>query len=409
MSVMVWRVGFTGIGQTIGGSPDYGSLSLFGESGPLAVRVNWGAPSPDGDPAIVTYDPQPDGSFSIPGPNAGRSFVDGAYTLGFRADFGAGAFEFVRLTAFFDVNGTVGVDRSGTGSADLMSGGAGDDTFTGLGGDDWLFGGLGADSLVGGAGDDVLGGGGDASDDTLVGGAGNDALFGDDGNDSLVGGEGNDGGGGGNGDDIILGGAGNDRFFGDNGAFGDPTGFGHDTIQGGAGDDELDGESGDDSLVGSIGNDSLTGSSGNDTAIGGEGDDWLFGNDGADRLNGGTGTDRYNGGAGADTLIGGVDEVLDIFLYFDTTEGDDRIVGFEAGIDKVLINFIDVGAIDASDFYVDFPGEIAAGPALIHDTLTGTLYADLDGLDTSTNLVAIATFVGGTALSFDDFWFGVNI
>uniref|UniRef100_UPI00262F7949 calcium-binding protein n=1 Tax=uncultured Ruegeria sp. TaxID=259304 RepID=UPI00262F7949 len=116
----------------------------------------------------------------------------------------------------------------GTGSDDILSGGAGDDALFGLGGHDILIGGegndelwgddyqggasAGVDVLVGGAGDDALYGGGGG--DGLIGGTGNDILYGQSGSDLLIGGRG---------DDILIGGTGDDNFI-----FG--SSFGNDTI-----------------------------------------------------------------------------------------------------------------------------------------------------------------------------------
>lgn len=65
---------------------------------------------------------------------------------------------------------------NGTTGADLLSGGAADDTVTGLSGSDTLNGGAGADKVSGGEGGD-----------TLTGGAGDDLLFGFGASDSVAG------------------------------------------------------------------------------------------------------------------------------------------------------------------------------------------------------------------------------
>ena len=86
-----------------------------------------------------------------------------------------------------------GVTRSGTFSADTLTGGRGDDE---------LFGGFGNDTLEGGGGNDMLSGG--LGKDVLIGGAGSDSLLGGIGKDVLDGGEGNDFLSGGMGNDIYL-------------------------------------------------------------------------------------------------------------------------------------------------------------------------------------------------------------
>ncbi|MEL0438893.1 calcium-binding protein, partial [Phycobacter sp. K97] len=83
------------------------------------------------------------------------------------------------------------------GVADVLDGGAGNDTLNGFGGGDMLYGGMGNDVL---STDDVAAGDGA---NWLFGDLGNDTLTGGDGADSLVGGEG---------DDLITGGAGADHF-----------------------------------------------------------------------------------------------------------------------------------------------------------------------------------------------------
>jgi Ca2+-binding RTX toxin-like protein len=83
-------------------------------------------------------------------------------------------------------------DLTGTESADLVEGGAGDDSIHGGAGDDTLHGGDGNDWIYGEAGNDLLTSG--SGYDQLWGGAGDDHLIGDNegGYDELHGGEGDD-------------------------------------------------------------------------------------------------------------------------------------------------------------------------------------------------------------------------
>ncbi len=97
----------------------------------------------------------------------------------------------------------VRADRLADAFADLISGGAGNDTITGLNGADTLNGGLGNDSIDGGVDRDLVRGG--TGDDRLAGGLDEDTLYGGDGNDSLLGGFGND---------FLQGQAGNDTLGG---------------------------------------------------------------------------------------------------------------------------------------------------------------------------------------------------
>jgi Ca2+-binding RTX toxin-like protein len=183
-----------------------------------------------------------------------------------------------------------------------------------------VFGGAGNDTISGGTGDDELHGG--AGNDTLNGLAGNDLLVGDDGNDTLNGGAGDDtfdegladtypaasaavspalaALSKGLGDDIINGGAGTNRadysertadlvitLCADNNLTGAPAGSGaectdndgdallseHDkvvncnTVFGGGGADTLSGTSTDDSLYGGLGDNVLDGKAGDDLCL----------------------------------------------------------------------------------------------------------------------------------------------
>lgn len=78
----------------------------------------------------------------------------------------------------------------GTGSADILGGGSGNDTLIGKAGADTLNGNDGNDTMHGGADNDTLNGGSAA--DLLHGGTGNDTLNGGDGLDTLYGGDGLD-------------------------------------------------------------------------------------------------------------------------------------------------------------------------------------------------------------------------
>ncbi len=145
-------------------------------------------------------------------------------------------------------------------------------------------------------GNDVLNG--TALGDRFYGGAGNDDLFGQGGNDLLM------------------------DTRGDNDIFG---GSGNDTIIGGGGELNAEGNSGNDTLIGGIGDDTLNGGTGNDILRGDPSGSFISGND---VLIAGAGNDVLEGGGGADTFV------------FDRTNGDNRILDFEAGVDVVdLVGF----------------------------------------------------------------------
>jgi Ca2+-binding RTX toxin-like protein len=401
-----FQVGFTGFGGGSTGDTFFTVLSLYGAPGPDSIRVNWGGAEFFGAaPQVVTYEPQPeDGSFNMPGPGLSRAYADGEYIIKASTTLGFEKIT-VTLSLFADANNSFGVAKTGDGRANMMAGGSGGDNFSGMNGDDWLGGGGGDDSLSGGKGNDFLGG--SDGNDTADGGAGDDALFGDDGNDSLSGLSGNDYMGGGNGADAMHGGAGNDRMWGDNGAFGDPLGdLGNDTLFGGVGDDEMDGEGGDDSLSGGSGLDSLTGGDGDDSMAGGVDGDWLFGYAGEDRLNGGSGSDTMNGGLGRDLIITQADGELDQIVYGAASEGQDRIAGFEHGIDK--ISFFFLGPVD-SDHFIAPDGVMSDDQAyIIYDSATGRLSVDLDGMDSGAALL-VATFTDLATVTLEDFWFALPI
>ena len=104
-----------------------------------------------------------------------------------------------------------------------------------------------------------------------------------------------------------------------------------DTLTGGGGDDTIDGGPGGDLLEGGLGNDILIGATGSDDLSGGSGHDRLQGDSAHDVLRGGDGHDTLIGGIGADTLFGGAgDDILESESAFDVLHGGgghDRLTG----------------------------------------------------------------------------------
>lgn len=231
-------------------------------------------------------------------------------------------------------------------SWDVYDGGDGTDTLLGTDGADAMF--LGATNLpynsgrTGrisnieivdlGAGDDVL----DMNhptfhytdDITVLGGEGDDVIWTDQGNDTLIGG------------------AGNDSFYG---------GAGDDVLDGGLGADAMDGATGSDTVSYAdatsgvevrldLGHGSLGEAQGDtytsvENAVGGAGDDAIHGSSGntANVLDGGAGNDALHGHGGDDTMIGGTgDDILDggqgddLFVYA-AGDGSDTIDGGLSG------------------------------------------------------------------------------
>ncbi|GMG84202.1 hypothetical protein LNKW23_34160 [Paralimibaculum aggregatum] len=350
--------------------------------------------------------------------------------------------------------GAPGISETGTAGADLMLGGALDDTLRGAGGDDTLRGGGGADRLEGGADADLLYGEaqqdslrGDAGADTLLGqagndllegdlgdrisgqgdllngGPGNDTLHGEGGPDTLYGEDGDDSMEGGPGIDLMIGNAGNDTLRGgdkrdtvdgaegDDSLFGDDGndavygGPGDDTIWAGTGPDFVDGEDGDDLAMAGEDADILLGGAGRDTLLGEAGNDTLRGGDDGDLLQGGAGADRVYGEAGDDSLEGGADND-----FLNGNEGDDSLDG-GPGDDTLRGG-------DGADLLAGGDGEDAVAGRAGDDTLLGGAGADaLDGeqgddvLDGGTGNDALRGKAGRDSLDGgpgDDSLFGGN-
>jgi Ca2+-binding RTX toxin-like protein len=187
---------------------------------------------------------------------------------------------------------------------------------------------------------------------------------------------------------------------------------GNDTLNGGAGNDTLDGGSGIDRMLGGAGDDTYVVDNSRDKIIeyNREGTDTVrtslssydlgsylerleytgtgafagTGNSLANTIVGGIGNDTINGGNGSDTLWGGGGANK---FVFDSTPGPtnlDRIMDFNASLDKILLDNADfralktTGTLAASAFTI---GTAAADASdrIIYDDHTGALYYDADG------------------------------
>jgi Ca2+-binding RTX toxin-like protein len=288
------------------------------------------------------------------------STILNSYTLGANVE---------NLT-FNGVGNFIGI---GNTAANILTGGAGDDSLKSGGGND---------TLIGGTGNDVLDGGIGA--DTMIGGVGDDIYFVDNVGDAVTeaAGEGTD--------TVnttlnsyVLGADVENLKFGGTGNF---TGTGNtlaNVITGGAGDDTLDdggvGGAGD-KLTGAAGNDVylvrnsgdfigeslnggtdtvdttllgytlganvenlafIGGATGSFTGTGNALDNTIIGGASADKLSGGAGNDVIIGGGGNDTLTGGTGN--DSFAYLSADFGADIITDF--GSSPGNADLIDISAL----------------------------------------------------------------
>jgi Ca2+-binding RTX toxin-like protein len=300
---------------------------------------------------------------------------------------------------------------SGLAGNDMLKGGGGADTLNGGSGTDTLHGGSGADQLYGGTGLDTatyadsastvlvdlaagLGFGGDAQGDTyslvenVTGSSNNDIISGDDEANVLRGGDGTDVLSGLGYVDTLEGQGGNDHLYG---------GDHFDTLRGGVGNDVLNGGDHGDVIHGDAGSDTLSysGSSagvvinlGGGTAMGGHatGDVYssvenLLGSSHADSLFGDHLDNVIKGWYGDDFLFGAAGN--DVFVYDESGYGDDTILDFTLGSDKIQFQaslFADFEAV--MDDAVAFNGGVwLIGPGGSSIQLDNIALADLSASD----------------------------
>ena len=300
------------------------------------------------------------------------------------------------------LTGAVGLNGTGNGLNNVITGTAGNDTLSGGAGVDTLIGGAGNDAyvvdsatdtiteLAGGGTDRVvstvsltlaaevenltlsglvgLSGTGNALNNTILGSTGVDTLVGLDGDDTLNGGAGAD---------SMVGGIGNDTFVVDNA--GDVTtelaGGGTDTVQSSI-SLTLGSEVENLTLTGAVGltgtgnalGNLITGTGVNDTLLGLAGDD---------TLNGGAGVDSMTGGTGNDTFV--VDTALDLTIEI-AGGGTDTV---QTSVDLTLGN-------ELENLTLTGPTGLTGTGNILNNVITGTV-----GDDALTGKTGIDSLFGG--------------
>lgn len=272
----------------------------------------------------------------------------------------------------------------GTPKKNKLTGTSASDTMFGRGGNDLLIGKAGADKLYGEAGNDILQGG--AGKDKLYGGAGKDILEG--GKDA----------------DLLNGGGGSDWAT-----------YEHATGQVSASLNGVRGLPGGTSLGEARGDtyssiENLKGTKFNDD---------LYGNGSANILDGGAGGDALFGRGGADTIITGSNGTDgDVVVYFDPSEGGDRILDFSSGDNFVLKGNGFNNGLELLGGTPDMPATLTdglnfwkgsdpvaqgIGGQFLYDTDSGILSWDADGGVGSGPIVVIATLTNLYNLQATDF------
>jgi len=155
------------------------------------------------------------------------------------------------------------------------------------------------------------------------------------------------------------------------------------------GNDSVTGSGADDIIFGGAGNDTLLGGAGFDLLRGGLGDDSLLGGTGDDTLRGAEGNDVLIGGTGSDTIYGG--EGADVIRFYGITEGDDFVVGFEAGVDRMEVSAAGL-FVNGALLVAGFGGGLTAGLDLAQNNRFITVN-NLGGDVTSTTAAGTGQFI----------------
>ncbi|MDX5360898.1 MAG: hypothetical protein LPL00_05780 [Alphaproteobacteria bacterium] len=101
----------------------------------------------------------------------------------------------------------------------------------------------------------------------------------------------------------------------------------------------------------------------------GAGDDYIVGGRGSDRISGGAGNDVLKGGAGT-VLHNGV---MDTFVFDRGAIGHDRIVDFEAGVDRLEFKVAELPGISSASDIMGSLGSNADGDAVFDFGALGSI------------------------------------
>jgi Ca2+-binding RTX toxin-like protein len=136
--------------------------------------------------------------------------------------------------------------------------------------------------------------------------------------------------------------------------------------------------------------------------LAGGGNDFVWGYDGNETIKGGGGHDHLSGGWGLDKLVGGTGK--DVFSFYDSQGGVDRIMDFDVKQDLIGLNdsnFEAFGGFVSADEFAIGKGT-TAHHALIYDKTTGALFYDADG-NGGTDPVQFAQLSAGLNLTARNF------
>ena len=177
-------------------------------------------------------------------------------------------------------------------------------------------------------------------------------------------------------------------------------------VQGSVFDDLLLSRGGDDTVAGSNGDDLARGGAGTDLLRGEAGDDTLIGNAGNDSLRGGVGDDLLDGKAGNDALVGGAgSDSYRFTTALDPSSNVDAIVGFESGVDTIVLSravFSAIGQrLEPGAFHVGRSAD-SGSDRIVYDDRNGRLSYDPDG-NGGDPQVLFAILRGAPALDVGDF------